>query len=865
MYSSLLYNGCMSKKVTRLYEQFQPENYELRLHPDRDALTFSGTVTVRGKKVGRPAQRITFHQKGLKITSGKIVKHDKKGDQPLAIKRINNQNSLDEVRLHTENMIYPGEYTVELEFSGKITGGMNGIYPCPFKHEGKEKMLLATQFESHYARKAFPCIDEPEAKATFDLTLTTPKGETVLSNTPVKKQTKIDGAQATTFHTTPRMSTYLLAFVTGEMHKKSAKTKSGVEVNVWATVAQPKDSLDFALDVAKGCIEFFEDYFNVPYPLPKADYVGLPDFAVGAMENWGLMTYRERLLVAYPGETSQSTKEMISLVVGHETAHMWFGDLTTMRWWDDLWLNESFANMMEYEAVNAIFPEWEVWDSFINHEGLSALRRDATPGVQAVKQEVNHPDEISTLFDHSIVYAKGGRLLYMLKNYIGEDAFRKGLTGYFQKHSYKNTSGSDLWNSLSESSGSDVGAFMNPWLTRSGFPVLKVKQQGKKLSVQQEHFLDNPGKSDPNRLWPVPLFASDKKVPKLMGKKAISASLTTDKYVRVNQGALGHYIVDYDSPKHREAIIGLIGQGQLDSSERLVLLNDASMLSRAGYQRYGDVLRMLEAYSSETSEPVWSMISLIVGEVKRFIDLDQGLEAKIKKMVRKLVASEYQRLGWKEKANEPAADTKLRAIIIGLGFYAEEPEIITKGKKLFEDYRKDPAAIATELRGIVLGIAAKHEVPGAFDYLLSLHDSTDNSDLKADISAALTLTHSDEEAKTLLSRLTNKQLVKAQDADRWLVYLLRNRHTRQIAWKWMEVNWGWIENTYKDEATYDHWPRYASSVCNTRDWADKYKKFFKPKRNQLGLERNIEIGIEEINNRINWLNRDLESVQNFFK
>ncbi len=856
----------MGKKVTRLYEQFQPENYELSLHPDRGAMTFSGTVTVRGKKIGRPAQRLTFHQKGLSITSAKIVKHDKKkGDISVKVARINNQDSLDEVRLHAEDMVYPGDYTVEMEFSGKIAGGMNGIYPCPFKHDGKEKMLLATQFESHYARKAFPCIDEPEAKATFDLTLTTPRGETVLSNTKVKKQAEVDGAQITTFNTTPRMSTYLLAFVTGEMHSKSTKTKSGVEVNVWATVAQPQDSLNFALDVAKGCIEFFEDYFNVPYPLPKADYVGLPDFAVGAMENWGLMTYRERLLVAYPGETSQSTKEIISLVVGHETAHMWFGDLTTMRWWDDLWLNESFANMMEYEAVDSIFPEWKVWDSFIEHEGLSALRRDATPGIQSVKQEVNHPDEISTLFDHSIVYAKGGRLLYMLKNYIGEDAFRKGLTNYFKKHSYKNTSGSDLWDALSEASGSDIGAFMDPWLNRSGFPVLRVQQHGQKLAIEQEHFLDDPNKSDPDRLWPVPLFASDKKVPELMSKKNVNTKLATDEYARVNQHALGHYIVNYDSPEHREAIIGLIKQGQLDNSERLMLLNDASMLARAGYQHYGNVLKMLEAYVSEASEPVWGMITLIIGESKRFIDLDKDLEDKIKSLARRLVASEYQRLGWTETANEPVADTKLRAIIIGLGFYAEEPEIIAKGKQLFEEYKKDSAAVATELRSIVFGIAAKHKVPGAFDYLLSLHDSTDNSNLKADISAALTLTHSDKEAKILLSRLTNIKLVKAQDADRWLIYLLRNHHTRQIAWDWMEANWEWIENTYKDEATYDHWPRYASSICNTKDWSDKYKKFFSPKQNQIGLKRNIEVGMEEIDNRITWLNRDLKSVQNFFK
>ncbi|QQS18439.1 hypothetical protein IPL68_07715 [Candidatus Saccharibacteria bacterium] len=339
-----------------------------------------------------------------------------------------------------------------MEFEGKITDGMTGIYPCYWKDaDGNEQKLFATQFESHHAREAFPCIDEPEAKAVFELTLITQDNVELLSNTPMQSQERMAYEEwrikysknapiqdtsfsilQTSFKPTPKMSTYLLAFVTGNLHKKSAKTKSGVDVNVWATTVQPAESLDFALDVATRSIEYFEDYFGVPYPLPKADHVALPDFSSGAMENWGLITYRERVLLDYPGQTSQGIREYIALVVAHETSHQWFGNLVTMRWWDDLWLNESFANMMEYQAVDAMFPDWHVWNQFIASEGLAAFRRDATYGVQSVHVDVHHPDEISTLFDGSIVYAKGGRLLYMLKNYIGEAAFQKGLSEYFK-------------------------------------------------------------------------------------------------------------------------------------------------------------------------------------------------------------------------------------------------------------------------------------------------------------------------------------------------------------------------------------------------------------------------------------------------
>jgi aminopeptidase N len=387
----------MSKKVKRLYEGFQPKNYTLTLNPDRDSMHLSGTVTIIGKKTGRPSQRLTFHQKSLKVTEATITKKDKKSDQSIEVVRINHHASLDEVRLHADSLLYGGEYVITLKFSGTITDNMHGIYPCYYDLDDTKKALIATQFESHHAREAFPCIDEPEAKATFDLTIISPKGETVLGNTPIAFQTEKDGQLSTTFETTPNMSTYLLAFAYGDLQARSGKTKSGVDVNIWTTKAHQLESLDFALDVAIKSIDFFNEYFDVPYPLPKADHIALPDFSSGAMENWGLITYREVGLISDPKSTSQSSREYSAMVIAHETSHQWFGNLVTMKWWDDLWLNESFANVMEYVAVDALFPQWNIWNSFITMEGLGALRRDSIAGVQAVKTEVHHPDRKSVV------------------------------------------------------------------------------------------------------------------------------------------------------------------------------------------------------------------------------------------------------------------------------------------------------------------------------------------------------------------------------------------------------------------------------------------------------------------------------------
>lgn len=855
----------MTKSVARLYQNYQPSHYNLSIDLDRAAMRFKGTVIITGRKGGRPSERLTFHAKFIKVTAAAITAKDKKGDREIAVTRINHHDSFNEVRLHTEESLYPGEYMVKMEFESAIRPGMTGIYPCYFTNDGKEDALIATQFESHHAREAFPCIDEPEAKATFDLTLTTETGVEVLANTPVKTQEESDDRLVTSFETTPRMSTYLLAFVTGHMHNRTAKTNRGTDVSIWATIAQPADALDFALDVAQRSIEFFEDYFSVPYPLPKADHVALPDFSSGAMENWGLITYRERVLLAYPGETSQSTREQIATVIAHETSHQWFGNLVTMKWWDDLWLNESFANMMEYQAVDAMFPDWHVWDTFTAYEALSALRRDATPGVQAVKTEVHHPDEISTLFDPSIVYAKGGRLLYMLKNYIGDEAFRKGLSEYFTTHAYQNTQGTDLWKSLSAASGIDVGAFMDPWLQRSGFPVVSIEQQDGGAKIRQKHFSDNPEAAEPERIWPVPLFPEQSdEIPASLDGRSVAVELKDISFIRLNTGARGHYIVNYTNPLHREALKDCVKHQELSNAERLMLLNDSSMLARAGYQSYADTLQLLEAYGDESSDPVWDIISLIVGESRRFIDLDESLEDKIKAYIRTLIAKQYNRLGWDEKTGESAADQKLRATIIGLGAYAEDPAIIEHALQAFEEYKKDPSSLSSEIRAIVFGVPVKNGDQEAFDYLLNLHDSTNNSDLKGDITSGLTTTRSSSDATRLLNRIKDPKLVKPQDADRWLVYLMRNRYTRETGWQWMIDNWAWLEETFKNDKSYDYLPRYAAGGCNTPEWAQRYKDFFEPKIDQIVLKRNIAIGIEEIDNRIKWLARDCSAVQQFF-
>lgn len=867
----------MSKRVTRLFTQFQPTNYNLTIAIDERNKKFFGSVQITGKKVSRPSKRLTFHANGLRVTNARILYTNKKGTSEITVSRINHQKSMHEVRLHTEEPLYPGSYEVTVEFTAPITTGMTGIYPSHYKNGDKDCTLYATQFESHHAREAFPCIDEPEAKATFNMTLVLEDNKVALSNMPVVSRDEMTTSElalagfqsdkpvvVTRFETSPKMSSYLLAFVAGDIHKKTGNTKNGTEVNVWATSTQPVSSLDFALDVAIKSIEYFEDYFDVPYPLAKADHIALPDFSSGAMENWGLITYRERLLLAYEGDTSQSTKEQIALVIAHETSHQWFGNLVTMRWWDNLWLNESFANMMEYAAIDSIYPEWHVWDTFASSEGLSALRRDALYGVQAVQTAVHHPDEISSLFDPSIVYAKGGRLLHMLKQYIGEEAFREGLKAYFVSHAYGNTEAEDLWKAFSASSGKDISAFMTPWLTRSGYPLVEVKVEGHTLTLTQKQFLDNPSKADSGLIWPVPTFSSNTHVPQLFAKQSLKLTGQFDTAL-IDPNAYGHYIVHYSTDNLKEHIRSLVINGSLSVSGRLLLLNSKAMVAKAGYDNYGSVLEFLSAYKHETSEPVWDMIALVQGELRRFIDEDPSLEPKIKALSVELAQNLYDKLGWEEITGESSADTKLRALILGMMIYGESEHATKEALRRYHEWADgNEHSAPSELRPLILSVPVRTGDKTAFNHLIATHDKTTNSDLKGDMCDALTSTRSPEQSRQLLARLKDGTLIKPQDVDRWLVSLMRNRYTRDVAWQWMVENWQWLEDTFKNDKSYDYLPRYAATCVNTRAYEQKYKDLFEEKLTQPLLKRNIQLGYEEIESRLAWLERDLTAVQTFF-
>jgi aminopeptidase N len=824
--------------VRRLIQTFTPEHYSLSLDIDRSARAFKGVVAVEGISTSNV---ISLHAKDLVIQTVTVDGH-----------QADFVAGKDDELTITYGELQAGKHIVTVSFAGKINDHMHGMYPCYFEHDGVKKELIATQFESHHAREVFPCVDEPEAKATYDVTLTTETGITVLSNMAIHSQQEEENRLVTTFQRTPRMSSYLLAWVYGEMHSVHGTTKGGVEVNIWATPAQSADSLDFALDIATRTIDFFDEYFGVPYPLPKSDHVALPDFSSGAMENWGLITYREVALLADPKTISISSKRYIATVIAHELSHQWFGNLVTMKWWNNLWLNESFANLMEYIAVDALHPEWNIWLDYSSHETIMALRRDALDGVQAVQTEVNHPDEISTLFDGAIVYAKGGRLLRMLQHYIGHEAFQAGLKNYFKKYAYQNTEGDDLWSELSATSGKDITDFMNTWISQPGYPVVHVTNDGLR---QEQFFVGSHEKS--NRIWPIPLEASVPITPPLM--ETPSLATTIEHGERLNVGDTAHFITNY-TPEHMAELIVALNNNALKPIDRLQLLHEQTMLARGEVISSAKLIPLLQAYSSETIESVWDIISLALGELKKFVETDESSEKKLRELSRTISAEQFNRLGWTVRAGESETDTKLRATILGMTLYGEQPEVLNKANELYDQSKV--SELEPETRALIIGAKVRHfSSDELIDQLLTAYKTTSSAELQGDISSGLTSTKDAGAIQKLLAVMKDSETVRSQDVFRWFVYLIRNKYARDAAWQWTKDNWGWIEETFGGDKSFDDFPRYAASGLVTREQLEDYKAFFIPKMEIPALKRVIQLGIGEIEGRVTLIERDQAEVR----
>ncbi|MBA2796499.1 M1 family metallopeptidase [Streptococcus porcinus] len=827
------------KTVEHLIEKFVPENYNIFLDINRENKTFTGNVAINGEALDH---NVSFHQKDLMIHSVLL-------DNEAVHFHKNDENEA----LHIELPV-TGLMTLVIEFSGHITDNMTGIYPSYYTVDGQAKEVISTQFESHFAREAFPCIDEPEAKATFDLSIKfdQAEGEIVLSNMPeinveLRKETGL-----WTFDTTPKMSSYLLAFGLGELQGITARTKNGTEVGVFSTKAHPSSALESSLDIAVRVIDFYEDYFGVKYPIPQSYNLALPDFSAGAMENWGLITYREIYLLVDKNSTA-SSRQQVALVVAHELAHQWFGNLVTMKWWDDLWLNESFANMMEYVSVDAIEPSWKIFEDFQTGGVPLALKRDATDGVQSVHVAVNHPDEVNTLFDPAIVYAKGSRLMHMLRRWIGDADFAKGLAHYFEKHQYSNTVGRDLWNALSESSGKDVASFMDAWLEQPGYPVVTLSVEDDQLHIRQEQFfIGEHDKKD--RLWPIPLNATWEEIPDILTEKELVipnfSQLQADNIVplRLNTENTAHYITNYQGPIF-EAIQDDLKQ--LDQTSLLQIIQERRLLAESGLVSYAELVSLIAKLTEEKTYMVASAIDQVLVGLDTFVDEESTAQLDYNKLVTTIFKADYRAHGFEKVTGETDEAEMVRQITLGQLIATGNEDAVQVAKTIFEAHAEDLTKLPAATRRFVLLNQMKYfETEDLVNCYFDTYISTTDNNIRVDLAYAISRTHSQATLRRILVSLKDKMIVKPQDLAMWYRFLLSQEFTQEATWEWAREDWEWIKAALGGDMSFDKFVIYPANIFKTKKRLDEYQAFFEPKLDDMAISRNIKMGINEISARL---------------
>lgn len=750
---------------------------------------------------------------------------------------------------------------LKVVYDAKLTDTMMGIYPSYYTVAGQKKQLIGTQFETTAARQAFPGIDEPEAKATFSLAIKYDEqpGETIIANMP--EDHVENGVHY--FQETVKMSTYLVAFAFGELQSRFAKTKSGVEIGVFSTKAHQPKELDFSLDIAKRAIEFYEDFYQTPYPLPQSYQLALPDFSAGAMENWGLVTYREAYMLLDPDNTMLNQKRLIATVITHELAHQWFGDLVTMKWWDDLWLNESFANMMEYVAVDALEPEWNVWEMFQTSEVPMALQRDATDGVQSVHVAVDDPAEIDTLFDGAIVYAKGARMLVMVRALLGDDAMRKGLKNYFAAHQYGNATGADLWQALGEASGMNVGQIMESWLEHPGYPVVEVKVEDGKLMLSQQQFFIGDGE-EKGRLWQIPLNANYNQAPAIFSEQSLvlgdyaQLRKQNGRPFRVNVGDNSHVIVKYDETLLNDILDHLDELGAID---QLQLLQDLRLLAEGRQISYAQIVPLLSRFKDSRSGIVNEMLYHVANSLKNFVQPAAKTERQLQQLFDQLSVKQVQRLGWLSQKDESNDDQLTRPIVLSAALYAQNRDTIKQAQALFDQYQDHLADLPADVRGLVLANEVKnYGSQELFDTLLADYQKTADAGFKQDICAALTKTQDDQLIAQLIDRFEDADTIKPQDLRAWFRGVLANDHGQQAAWDWIQQEWSWLEKTVGGDMEFPTYITVISRIFKTSQRLAEFKRFFTPKENDPMLKREIQMDEKVIASRVELIESEQAAV-----
>ena len=775
----LIFASVSPVTAQRLPATVIPTNYTLKLTPDLKTATFSGVESI-DMNIKEPTRSITLNALDIAFESVTIY-----ANGPRQTGTVSLDPKKEQATFTFPKTIPAGNATIKIHYTGILNNKLRGFYLA----KTARRSYAVTQFESTDARRAFPCFDEPAFKATFEISLVIDAADTAISNSPIVSDTPGPGINKHTleFGATPRMSTYLVAFLVGDFQCMGGQ-QDGVDLRVCST--PDKVALTaFALDTAKFALHYYDTYFGIHYPLKKLDLIGIPDFEAGAMENFGAITFRETALLIDPKTAPLDAKKEVALDVTHEMAHQWFGDLVTMKWWDNVWLNEGFATWMENKATAAMHPEWNIDQTVAENEN-GTLNVDALPTTRAIRAQANTRDEIEQMFD-SISYGKASDVLLMVENYLGEETFRKGVHAYLAAHEYGNATAEDFWNAQTATSHKPVDKIMESLVAQPGEPLLTLGvPAGGKVSVDQTRFFLSPSlKPDPAQKWTIPVCfrngagAQDCQLltPGTKTLKIPSAGLFFD-----NAGGKGYYRSAYAPAQYAELVAH--AESELTPPERISLTGDEWAQVRANKATVGDYLNLVAALKADPEAGVVDNATSAISTIDEQIAATPEEKAALSAWIRRIFAPIYAKIG-PPSPNDSPNTRQLRADLFGLlGHYGKDPAVVAEAGQIAESYIANPASVDPTLAQTALGIAAENGNAALFDKLQNVFETSTDPELKE---GALRLL-AQFQAPALVERSLDYALsgkVHNQDAAIQLAIGLMIPEERDQTWKYLQSHW----------------------------------------------------------------------------
>jgi aminopeptidase N len=819
----------------RLPSTVAPTHYTLTLTPDLKAATFSGIETI-DVNLKEPVTSITLNSAEIAF---QIVNVTAAGRQRTA--SVSLDKDKEQATLTFPEPLPAGKATLSINYTGILNNELRGFYLS----KTARRNYAVTQFESTDARRAFPSFDEPALKASFDISLVIDAADTGISNGPIVSDQPGPGAGKHTlrFLTTPRMSTYLVAFLVGDF-----QCTSGLQDGVAIRVCSLPDKValtSYGLDVAKYVLHYYNNYFGIPYPLKKLDMIGLPDFEAGAMENFGAITYRETDLLVDPKTASDRAKENVASDIAHEMAHQWFGDLVTMQWWDNIWLNEGFATWMANKPLAAMHPEWNIGQSVAN-EMNSTLDQDSQPTTRAIRAKADTPDEINQMFD-GIAYGKASDVLLSVENYVGPEAFRKGVSAYLAAHLYANATAEDFWSVQAITSHKPVDKIMDSLVAQPGAPILTFGEHaGGTVSVEQKRFYLSPGmQPDPTRKWTLPVcFKADgenKQDCQVLTPATTSLKVPDPALFFANAGGKGYFRSAYPASVYA-ALVSKI-ETSLTPEERISLIGDEWAQTRSNKAKVGDYLDLAAAVKDDPNAPVLSTALGGVDAIAARVAGTSEEKAAVGNWIRIHFGPQYANLGMPSQAD--SANTRARRALLFsvLGYYGKDPGVLKQAAEIAEKYVDDPASVDPTFGQTALTIAALNGDATLFDKLQNLYETSTNPSIQ---NTSLRLL-AEFEKPALVQRsldFTVSGKVRNQDAALQLTIALQIAANREQTWTYIKTHWDKVQaqlttamGGYLVEAT--------GNFCSA-DARDDVQNFFSTHK-VAASDRSLKHAVDRIN------------------